>query len=66
MNWTMKNYGALIGGIIVFLIVWLGFASAVLVVAGAIIGYFIGRFLDGELDLSDLQDRARGSRRREY
>jgi uncharacterized protein YcfJ len=65
-GWTFKQWGAVIGGLVVFLIIWLGFGSAALIVAGAIIGYFIGQFLDGELDLSDLQQRARGSRTEEY
>jgi hypothetical protein len=36
----------------------LGFGAAALVVLGGVVGYFVGSFLDGELDLSDIQRRA--------
>lgn len=59
-TWTMKHWGAIIGAAIVLLIIWLGLGATALVVLGGIIGYFVGKFLDGELNLSDLQRRRRG------
>lgn len=58
VTWTNKQWGALIGAVILLVIAWLGFGAAALVVIGGIAGYFIGRYLDGELDLSDVQRRA--------
>jgi uncharacterized protein YcfJ len=61
-TWTNKQWGAVIGGILLFLIAVWGIGVAALVVLGAIIGYFIGKFLDGEIDTEDLQARAQGRR----
>jgi uncharacterized membrane protein len=61
-TWTNKQWGALIAGLIVFLIALLGVGEAALVVLFAIIGYFIGKYLDGELDAEDIRARAQGRR----
>ncbi|HSL00422.1 MAG TPA: hypothetical protein VK869_08795 [Rubrobacteraceae bacterium] len=61
-TWTNKQWGALIAGVIVFLIFLLGLGEAAVVVLVAIVGYFIGKFLDGELDTEDLRARAQGRR----
>jgi hypothetical protein len=61
-TWTNKQWGALIAGVIVFLIALLGVGEAALVVIFAIIGYFIGKYLDGEIDTEDLRARAQGRR----
>jgi uncharacterized protein YcfJ len=58
VTWTNKHWGALIGGVVLLVIVWLGLGAAALVVLGGVVGYFIGSFLDGELDVSDIQRRA--------
>jgi uncharacterized protein YcfJ len=58
VTWTNKQWGALIGAVVLLVVVWLGFGAAALVVIGGVVGYFIGSFLDGELDLSDIQRRA--------
>jgi uncharacterized protein YcfJ len=58
VTWTNKHWGALIGAAILLVIAWLGFSAAALVILGGLAGYFIGSFLDGELDLSDVQRRA--------
>ena len=58
VTWTNKHWGALIGALVLLVIAWLGFGAAALVVIGGVVGYFIGSFLDGELDLSDIQNRA--------
>jgi len=59
-TWTNKQWGALIGGVLIFLIAVYGIGVAALVVLFAIIGYFIGKFLDGDLDVEDIRDRAQG------
>lgn len=61
-TWTNKQWGALIAGVIVFLIFLLGLGEAAVVVIFAILGYFIGKFLDGELDTEDIRARAQGRR----
>lgn len=61
-TWTNKQWGALIGGLIVFLIALIGLGATALVVLVAVIGYFIGMFLDGELTIEDIQARAQGRR----
>ena len=61
-TWTNNQWGALIAGLVVFLIALLGLGEAALVVVFAIIGYFIGKYLDGEIDTEDLRARAQGRR----
>lgn len=61
-TWTNKQWGALIAGVVVFLIFLIGLGEAAVVVLFAILGYFIGKFLDGELDAEDLRARAQGRR----
>ena len=58
ITWTNKQWGALIGAVVLLVVVWLGFGAAALVVIGGVIGYFIGSLLDGDLDFSDIQRRA--------
>lgn len=62
VTWTNKQWGALIGGLLIFLIAEIGVGPTALAVIFAIIGYFIGKFLDGELDLEDIRARAQGRR----
>ncbi|MDX6380097.1 MAG: hypothetical protein QOI57_1121 [Rubrobacteraceae bacterium] len=62
VTWTNKQWGAVIGAVVLLVIVWLGISAAALVILGGIVGYFIGSFLDGELDLSDVQRRAQRRR----
>ena len=57
-TWTNKQWGAVIGALVLLVITWLGVGAAALVVLGGVAGYFVGSFLDGELDLSDIQRRA--------
>ncbi len=59
-EWTNKRWGALIGALVVFLIVTIGIGYTALVVLGGIAGYFIGKYLDGELDPEDIRARAQG------
>jgi hypothetical protein len=61
-TWTNKQWGALIAGVVVFLIILIGLGDAAVVVLFAILGYFIGKYLDGEIDTEDLRARAQGRR----
>jgi len=64
ITWSYKQWGAVIGALIVFSIALVGIGETALVVIFGVIGYFIGKFLDGELDLQDIQQRAQGRGRR--
>ncbi|HEX2108396.1 MAG TPA: hypothetical protein VE691_16690 [Rubrobacter sp.] len=64
VTWTNKHWGALIGAAVLLVITWLGLGAAALVVLGGVIGYFIGKFLDGEIDVEDVRERAQGRRLR--
>ena len=61
-TWTYKHWGALIGALVVFSIALVGIGETALVVIFGIIGYFVGKFLDGELNLHDIQKRTQGRR----
>ena len=61
-TWTNKQWGALIAGLVVFLIALIGVGEAALVVVFAIKGYFVGKYLDGEIDTDDIRARAQGRR----
>jgi hypothetical protein len=36
--------------------------AAAIAIIGGVIGYFVGAFLDGELDIEDIRARAQGRR----
>lgn len=59
-TWTNKQWGAVIGIVLVFLIGTIGWGLTALAVLVALVGYFIGKFLDGEIDLEDIRARAQG------
>ena len=61
-TWTYKQWCALIAGIVVFLIALLGIGEAALVVLAAIVFYYVGKYLDGEIDPEDIRARAQGRR----
>ncbi len=62
-TWTNKQWGAVIGGALVFLIALIGWAFTALAILIGIVGYLIGKFLDGEIDLEDIRARAQGRSR---
>lgn len=61
-TWTYKQWGALIGALVAFSIGLIGFDETIFVVLVGIIGYFVGKFLDGELDVEDIRNRAQRRR----
>ena len=63
ITWTNKQWGALIGALLVFSIALIGLGATALVVLFGVAGYFVGKFLDGELDVEDVRERAQRRRR---
>lgn len=57
-TWTNKQWGALIGALVAFSIALVGLNETLAVVLVGILGYYVGKFLDGELDVSDIRERA--------
>jgi hypothetical protein len=64
INWTNKQWGAVIGVLLVFLAGVIGVGLTAIAVLFGIAGYFIGKFLDGEIGIEDIRDRAQGRRLR--
>ena len=62
ITWTNKQWGALIGFLVVFSIALVGLGATALAVLVGVVGYFIGKFLDGELDLEDVREHAQRRR----
>ncbi len=62
ITWTNKHWGALIGAVVVFLMITISIGATALVVIGGIVGYLVGKFLDGELDLEGIRERAQRRR----
>ncbi len=60
---TSKQWGALIGFLVVFSAAVIGIGVTAIAILFAIGGYFVGKFLDGEIDLQEFQNRARGRQR---
>ena len=61
-NWTNKQWGALIGAAVMFLIIIIGIEETALVALIGVLGYFIGKYLDGDFDLEDIRDRTQRRR----
>ena len=62
IHWTSKQWGALIGALVMFSVALVGFGGTALVVLFGVLGYFVGKFLDGELDLEDIRERSQRRR----
>ena len=60
VDWTNKQWGAVIGALVIFCMFLIGLEETIVVVLFGILGYFVGKFLDGELDLEDIRERAQG------
>jgi uncharacterized membrane protein len=59
-TWTNKQWGAVIGALVLFSMFLIGFEETLVVVLFGVIGYVIGMFLDGEIDTDDIRARAQG------
>ncbi|CAA9519730.1 MAG: hypothetical protein AVDCRST_MAG12-3705, partial [uncultured Rubrobacteraceae bacterium] len=45
---TNKHWGAIIGALVLFSMFLIGFEETLVVVLFGVVGYFIGKYLDGE------------------
>ena len=66
IHWTNKQWGALIGALVMFSVALVGFQGTALVALFGVLGYFVGKFLDGDLDLEDIRERSQRRRRPRY
>ena len=57
---TNKHWGAIIGALVLFSMFLIWFEETLVVVLFGVVGYFIGKYLDGEIDPEDLRARAQG------
>jgi len=57
---SYREWGAIIGVGLVLVGTTLGVGITVVAIVLGIIGYLVGRFLEGELDVEGLQERVRG------
>jgi uncharacterized membrane protein len=62
INWTNKQWGAVIGALVMFSIALIGLDDTALVVLVGVLGYFVGKFLDGDFDLEDIRERSQRRR----
>jgi hypothetical protein len=62
-TWTNKQWWALIAGLAAYLVFLIGFEETAVVALFAIAGYFVGKYLDGEIDLEVVRARAQGRAR---
>jgi uncharacterized membrane protein len=60
---SCRQYGFLVGLLIAWLWISVGFLPAVAAVLAGLIGYGIGRVLEGDVDLGEWVDRFSASRR---
>ncbi len=58
-TWTNKQWGAVIGALLIVLVVWLGVGLTALVAVFGAVGYFLGKYLDGDLDIEDIRAQGR-------
>lgn len=61
--WTNKQWGAVIGALLIILISQIGIGITAIVFIFGVLGYFVGSYLDGDFDLEDIRDRAQGRTR---
>ena len=57
---TNKHWGAIIGALVLFSMFLIGFEETLVVVLFGVIGFLVGKYLDGEIDPEDLRARAQG------
>lgn len=61
-NLTYKHWGAVIGVLLVFFIAFIGLGTTAIAILIGLVGYLIGKFLDGEIDLEEIRARSQGRR----
>lgn len=59
---TATTRGMLVGAVLALTALQFGFGGLLLVALALVIGYFVGRFTEGELDVRGVADALRGRR----
>lgn len=59
MNWRSRHLFSLLGGIFVVLILIFGFGLAFLIYVGGLVGYVVGRFIDGDWNVASIWQQIR-------
>ncbi|WP_273844067.1 hypothetical protein [Rubrobacter calidifluminis] len=59
-SFSYREWGAIIGVGLVIVGSTLGVGITVVAIILGIVGYLVGRFLEGELDVEEIQERVRG------
>ncbi len=62
-NMSAKHWGAIIGVVLIVLIAAVGAGYTALAIIAGVIGYFAGKFVDGEISSEEIRDRAQGRTR---
>ena len=57
---TNKHWGAIIGALVLFSMFLIVFEETLVVVLFGVVGYFVGKYLDGEIHPEDIRARAQG------
>lgn len=60
---TSRHWGAIIGVALIVLIATVGAGFTALAIIAGVIGYFAGKFVDGEISPEEIRDRAQGRTR---
>ena len=62
-NLRSRHWGAIIGVVLIVLIATVGAGFTALAIIAGVIGYFAGKFVDGEISSEEIRDRAQGRTR---
>lgn len=62
-NLRSRHWGAIIGVVLIVLIASVGAGFTALAIIAGVIGYFVGKFVDGEISSEEIRDRAQGRTR---
>ena len=60
---SSRHWGAIIGVVLIVLIAAVGAGYTALAIIAGVIGYFAGKFVDGEISSEEIRDRAQGRTR---
>lgn len=61
--WRSRHWGAIIGVVLIVLIASVGAGFTALAIIAGVIGYFAGKFVDGEISSEEIRERAQGRTR---
>ncbi|MDN5696510.1 MAG: DUF2273 domain-containing protein [Rubrobacter sp.] len=60
---SSRHWGAIIGVVLIVLIASVGPGFTALAILAGVIGYFAGKFLDGEISSEEIRERTQGRTR---